>query len=84
MRLNFRKAILADQETIFTWLKEDHVIEFWDNTQEHKDDIIIFLNGRKEKSNYVEGRYTYWLACDSSTPFAPTSIVTANLFLRYP
>lgn len=39
MNIHFEKANLSHKETIFNWLKEPHVQEFWDNSQEHKDDF---------------------------------------------
>jgi hypothetical protein len=47
MNITFKKATLADKETIFSWLAEPHMMEFWDNSQEHKDDILNFMNGRE-------------------------------------
>jgi superfamily II DNA or RNA helicase len=39
-----------------------NVIEFWDNTQAHKDDIVNFAEGRKTPSSYASGEYVYWIA----------------------
>ena len=48
-KITFEKATDHHRQTIFSWLEEPHVKEFWDNSQEHKDDIINFLDGRKTK-----------------------------------
>lgn len=69
-KITFRKVTLEDKETIFGWLSEAHVQEFWDNSQEHKDDIINFMEGRKTPSNYCDGKYHYWIAEADYTPFA--------------
>lgn len=61
MRISFEKATLQHRETIFKWLEEPHVKEFWDNSQAHKDDIDNFINGRNEPSEYADGRYVYWI-----------------------
>ena len=66
-KIIFEKATTAHKEIIFSWLAEPHVHEFWDNTQGHKDDILNFMGGRKEPSNYCDGKYVYWIA--GVTPF---------------
>ena len=35
------------------------MMEFWDNTQEHKDDIMNFIHG--EKQHYFYGTTKYWI-----------------------
>lgn len=52
MTLSFEKISLQHVDIIFDWLAEPFIQEFWDNTQGHKDDILNFVNGRKEPSNY--------------------------------
>jgi RimJ/RimL family protein N-acetyltransferase len=47
---------------VFRWLDEPRVQEFWDNTQAHRDDILLFAEGRKKPSAYFEGQYAYWVA----------------------
>ena len=69
-KITFEKATTAHKEIIFSWLAEPHVQEFWDNTQGHKDDILNFMDGRKEPSNYCDGKYIYWIALDSGKPYA--------------
>ena len=69
-KITFEKATTAYKEIIFSWLSEPHVQEFWDNTGEHKDDILNFMGGRKEPSNYCDGKYIYWIALDSGKPYA--------------
>ncbi|MFC3909340.1 GNAT family N-acetyltransferase [Legionella dresdenensis] len=70
MTLSFEKMGLQHIEIIFDWLAESFVQEFWDNTQGHKDDILNFVNGRKEPSNYCDGMYVYWVASCNGHPFA--------------
>lgn len=48
----FEKASLQHKDLIFGRLAEPHMQEFWDNSQEHKDHIINFMEGRKEPSSY--------------------------------
>jgi len=67
--IHFEKANLCHQNTIFQWLEEPHMKEFWDNSQEHKDDIRIFINGRVEKSPYFDGIFTYWVGSLDHEPF---------------
>lgn len=55
---------------IFSWLQEPHLQEFWDTTQEHKDDILNFMNGRKEPSSYCDGLYIYWLGVYDGVPYS--------------
>lgn len=77
MNITFEKASSQYQATIFNWLSEPHMQEHWDNSQEHKDDIINFINGRREPSNYFEGIFTYWIGFKDKTPFA--LILTAQV-----
>ena len=70
MKMKFEKVTRAHLDTIFSWLAEPHVMEFWDNTQAHKDDIVNFADGRKEPSNYCDGKYFYWIASWNGHPFA--------------
>ena len=70
MNISFEKANLSHFDIIFNWLAEPFVQEFWDNTQGHKDDILKFINGRKEPSDYCDGKYVYWIASCEGHPFA--------------
>ena len=47
-KITFEKATTTYEEIIFSWLAEPHVQEFWDNSQEHKDDILNFIQGQKK------------------------------------
>ena len=58
--IHFEKASVTHVDIIFDWLSEPFIQEFWDNTQGHKDDILSFVNGRREPSNYCDGKYVYW------------------------
>lgn len=70
LSIHFEKASLDLKDIIFTWLAEPFVQEFWDNSQEHKDDILNFMNGRVEPSSYADGQFVYWVAKDQGHPFA--------------
>lgn len=68
--IHFEKVTFNHLEIIWGWLKQDHIVKFWDTTQAHKDDIINFVEGRKLPSNYVDGKYSYWLASFDHEAFA--------------
>ena len=68
MNITFEKAHLSHKDIIFHWLKEPHMQEHWDNSQEHKDDILNFLNGRKQ--TYFFGTTKYWIAKINTVAFA--------------
>lgn len=70
MNMQFEKANLTHINTIFSWLAEPYVQEFWDNTQNHKDDILNFINGRTTPSSYADGKYVYWIATEHGHPFS--------------
>jgi RimJ/RimL family protein N-acetyltransferase len=70
MKAHFEKLTSKHLDTIFRWLAEPFVQEFWDNTQAHKDDIANFAHGRKTPSLYGNGKYTYWIARSEDEPFA--------------
>lgn len=70
MNIHFEKVTGAHLDTIFNWLTEPHIMEFWDNTQAHKDDIVNFAEGRKTPSSYAGGEYDYFLAYLEDEPFA--------------
>lgn len=74
-KIHFEKATMPHKERIFAWLDEPHVREFWDNSQEHRDDVLSFL----EASNY-KGIFTYWVGSLESEPYCllMTSIVTSE------
>jgi RimJ/RimL family protein N-acetyltransferase len=68
LNTHFEKASLHHQEIIFHWLEEPHIREFWDNSQEHKDDILNFIHGRKQ--HYFYGTTQYWLGYIEDQPFS--------------
>jgi len=68
MTICFEKANKDIVDIIFSWLKEPHMIEFWDNSQEHKDDILNFIHGRKQ--DYFAGTTRYWVAYIENEPYA--------------
>lgn len=57
MNNRFEKATFQYQKAIF----DPHVKEFWDNSQAHKDDILNFMNRKKEPSDYFGAIFTYWV-----------------------
>ncbi len=63
----FEKVSHQHQEIIFQWLAEPHMQEFWDNSQEHKDDILNFIHGRKQ--HYFYGTTMYWVGLIEDQPF---------------
>lgn len=69
MMIYFEKARFCHQKILWHWLKEPHIQEFWDNSQEHKDDILNFMNGRTQPSTYCEGLYTYWIGFVDKIPY---------------
>lgn len=68
--MHFEKVTKAHLDIIFSWFAQPFIQEFWDNTQAHKDDIVNFVNGRKEPLNYCDGKYVYWIASHENHPFA--------------
>ena len=66
--ITFKLANKKDESTIFSWLAEPHMIEFWDNSQEHKDDISNFVHGRKQY--YFSGTTKYFIGLCDDVPFA--------------
>ncbi len=66
--ITFKVASLEDEQTIFSWLAKPHMIEFWDNSQEHKDDILNFIHGRKQ--HYFAGTTKYFIGLSNNVPFA--------------
>ncbi len=77
--IEFVRAHFTHKEDIFSWLEEPHVKEFWDNSQAHKDDIITFLNGRKEPSSYCDGLYTYWIGLIDHEPYCLLMTLQENI-----
>jgi RimJ/RimL family protein N-acetyltransferase len=68
MNISFKKANLSHIDIIFKWLNEPHIMEFWDNSQEHKDDILNFIQGRKQ--TYFAGTFQYWIGSVNSEPYS--------------
>ncbi len=67
--ITFKKANKDHKDVISLWLHKPHMMEFWDNSQEHKDDIINFINGRIEPSNYFDGVISYWVGSMDDEPY---------------
>ncbi len=68
MRITFEKANTKHIDTIFNWLQEPHIIEYWDNSQEHREDILNFIHGRSQY--YFYGTTKYFVASIDNQPFA--------------
>jgi RimJ/RimL family protein N-acetyltransferase len=67
MDFHFKKAKPEHIDIIFSWLAEPHMMEFWDNTQEHKDDILNFIHERKQ--DYFYGTTQYWVGYIDEDPY---------------
>ena len=67
--ITFQKASLDYREPILQWLEEPHVKEFWDNSLQHREDILIFMEGRTEPSPYWDGIFDYWVGLIDNEPF---------------
>lgn len=61
LMIAFKKVHLLHYPFIFKWLEETHVKEWWDNSPEHKADILNFMQGRSQLSSYFEGHPTYFM-----------------------
>lgn len=66
-KVHFEKASIKHQKVIFDWLEQPHMKEFWDNSQEHKDDILNFIHHRKQV--YFYGTTQYWVGYINADPF---------------
>jgi predicted acetyltransferase len=75
MKIKFGKVTEAHLDTIFSWLRQPHIVEFWDNTDAYKDDIVNFAEGRKTPSSYANGQYVYWIASLEDEPFSMLMII---------
>ncbi len=67
MNIRFEKGGLQHQKLIFDWLEKQHMKEFWDNSQEHRDDILNFIHGRQQ--HYFGGTTKYWVGYFDDQPF---------------
>lgn len=63
---------------VIEWLDEPHIKEFWDNSPELRQDILIFMNGRKEPSPYVNGIFDYWIGFEGHEPYC--LVMTSEIF----
>lgn len=66
--IKFVKASISHEKIIFSWLSEPHMMEFWDNSNEHKEDILNFIHGRKQ--HYFAGTTQYFIGLIDEVPFA--------------
>lgn len=69
MAIHFEKVLLKHQDFLFSWLDAPHVKAFWDNSQAHRDDIALFMNGRPTPSTYFNGMFSYWIGLMDEVPF---------------
>ena len=69
MDITFTNAKNEHLGLILQWLESEHVREFWDNSQAHKDDIRLFTEGRTEQSPYFGGIFEYWVGLYDPEPF---------------
>lgn len=76
--ISFTKASIEHREAVLKWLLEPHVQEFWDNSPEHRDDIIIFMEGRKQPSPYWDGMFDYWIGLVDGEPYC--LLMTSEIF----
>lgn len=65
--IHFEKASHCHIDIIFNWLAESHMRKFWDNSQEHKDDILNFIHGHKQ--TYYYGTTKYWVGSIYDEPY---------------
>ncbi|ARN84371.1 hypothetical protein GQ61_02435 [Candidatus Nucleicultrix amoebiphila FS5] len=70
MTMTFHSATLKDKDTIFEWLDNPHVQEFWDNSPQHRQDIENFMGGRQTRSPYFGGMNSYWVGLLDNHPYA--------------
>ncbi|WP_010303254.1 GNAT family N-acetyltransferase [Candidatus Odyssella thessalonicensis] len=74
MNIKFERANIHHLDVIMEWLSQPHIKDFWDNSEEHRQDIINFVHGRKTPSPYYQGIYTYWIGSilnsKKETPFS--------------
>lgn len=64
MTIQFRKTCAADEMLLLGWLDEPHVRAFWDNSDEHRANLLGYLSGNKDL-------YDYWVGTleQDSSPF---------------
>lgn len=41
LNIKFQKALLDHSKHVLQWLEEPYIKEFWDNSPEHREDILI-------------------------------------------
>jgi RimJ/RimL family protein N-acetyltransferase len=68
MNIKFVKAAASHIDIIFNWLAEPHMMEFWDNSQEHKNDILNSIHSRPQ--TYFAGTTKYWIGLIDHDPYA--------------
>lgn len=68
MDIHFEQVSFNHLEQIFNWLAEPHMMEFWDNSQAHRDDILNFIHKRPQ--TYFAGTTQYWVGFVENDPYA--------------
>ncbi len=66
--IHFEKASVHHLDTILGWLAEPHMVAWWDNSEDHKNDILNFVHRRKQ--HYFYGTTCYWIGLLNNIPFA--------------
>jgi RimJ/RimL family protein N-acetyltransferase len=69
MNIRFEKATFDHKDAIFGWLNQPHMQEFWDNSPEHREDILNFMSGRVTPSSYHSGLFDYWVGSIDDSPY---------------
>lgn len=82
-KITFERVDRSHKSVIFEWLSKPHVMEFWDNTDDHKNDILNFMDGRSKPSNYADGLYVYWVAKMDDVPFGFIMTIEEKLEYTY-
>ena len=67
--IKFQKTTLRYSQEVLQWLSQPHVQKFWDNSPEHRQDILIFMKGRSESSPYWNGIFDYWIGTMDGEPY---------------
>lgn len=79
LNIKFQEASLDHRGYVLQWLEEPHVKEFWDNSPEHREDILLFMKGRKEPSPYWDGIFDYWIGLINDEPYC--LLMTSEILL---
>lgn len=67
-KITFVPITDVHEKIVFSWLEEPHVKEFWDNSEEHRADILNFIHGREQ--SYFNGTTKYYAGLIDNIAFA--------------